>query len=473
MDKYVKRSDSDRSRSVSGDSSCSSVSYRTSTPAPSASRAHTPQGTSDISLSDVELDSSQLFTQDIEESGTEQEDQRKRQEGTRQLKAMLWHLEKFFVFDSYVRTENDTLEGKSVHTGRARCQQKTCRSKGKAATYTYTTRSKVNLKKHYEKMHSAMLQCVRTAFDGASKRGCPKAREDELPAKRGGRQLCLEESFSRKDIVTPEVLRKTCTRWFIDTMMPLSLIDHPTTRHFFSLLAPEFSAPSRRTLGREIDQVSATAKSDLFSMLYDTSYVATTADSWTAHNRAFIGMTCHWIGQDLRRQHGTLACKEIKEKQTNVVLAQAIFDVHHEFGLGNKVVATTTDNGANYVAAFKYFGVGNMPVEEEEEQDPEVVVGQPANLHAQLEEVAPAVVKLPKHYRCGAHTLNLIATADVQSVAEWNQGLRAPFTKAAAKAQGTWNLQNRSSVVANSIKEKTGRKLKTYCVTRHSAIFYI
>ncbi|KAG0723926.1 hypothetical protein GWK47_041696 [Chionoecetes opilio] len=455
MDKYVKRSDSDRSRSVSGDSSCSSVSYRTSTPAPSASRTHTPQGTSDISLSDVELDSSQLFTQDIEESGTEQEDQRKRQEGTRQLKAMLWHLEKFFVFDSYVRTENDTLEGKSVHTGRARCQQKTCLSKGKAATYTYTTRSKVNLKKHYEKQE-----------------GLPKAREDELPAKRGGRQLCLEESFSRKDIVTPEVLRKTCTR----------------SPHHQAFLQPP-GAGVFRSVQEDPGQgnrpgFSATAKSDLFSMLYDTSYVATTADSWTVHNRAFIGMTCHWIGQDLRRQHGTLACKEIKEKQTNVVLAQAIFDVHHEFGLGNKVVATTTDNGANYVAAFKYFcnartrnkqtnndgktlathfGVGNMPVEEEEEQDPEVVVGQPANLHAQLEEVAPAVVKLPKHYRCGAHTLNLIATADVQSVAEWNQGLRAPFTKAAAKAQGTWNLQNRSSVVANSIKEKTGRKLKTYC----------
>ncbi|KAG0716703.1 hypothetical protein GWK47_009063 [Chionoecetes opilio] len=92
-------------------------------------------------------------------------------------------------------------------------------------------------------------------LDGASKRGCPKAREDELPAKRGGRQLCLEESFSRKDIVTHEVLRRLAP-------------DHPTTRHFFSLLAPEFSAPSRRTLGREIDQVSATAKSDLFSMLH-------------------------------------------------------------------------------------------------------------------------------------------------------------------------------------------------------------
>lgn len=94
--------------------------------------------------------------------------------------------------------------------------------------------------------------------------------------------------------------------------MPLSLIDHPATRHFFSLLAPEFSAPSRRALMSEIDQASATARLDLSTTLYDTSYVATTADTWTAHDRAFIGMTVQWIGQDLRRQHGTLACKEIK-----------------------------------------------------------------------------------------------------------------------------------------------------------------
>ena len=89
-----------------------------------------------------------------------------------------------------------------------------------------------------------------------------------------------------------------------------------------------------------------------------------------------------------------------QEKQTNVVLAQAIYDTHQEFGLGNKVVATTTDNGTNYVAAFKYFGASDVPVEGGEEQDPEVVVGQPANLHAQLEEVVPAMIKLPKHYRC-------------------------------------------------------------------------
>lgn len=59
-----------------------------------------------------------------------------------------------------------------------------------------------------------------------------------------------------------------------------------------------------------------------------------------------------------------------------------------------------------------------------------------------------------------------MATADVESVEGWNQGLRAPFKKVAAKAQETWNLQDRSSIVSNSIKEITGKKLKTFCVTR-------
>ncbi|KAG0720002.1 hypothetical protein GWK47_049324 [Chionoecetes opilio] len=89
-----------------------------------------------------------------------------------------------------------------------------------------------------------------------------------------------------------------------------------------------------------------------------------------------------------------------------------------------------------------------MPVEEEEEQGPRGGgLGPPANLHAQLEEwlllwlSCPSTTDVCTHPEPDRHP-------DVQSVAEWNQGLRAPFTKAAAKAQGTWNLQNRSSVVA-------------------------
>ena len=44
----------------------------------------------------------------------------------------------------------------------------------------------------------------------------------------------------------------------------------------------------------------------------------------------------------------------------------------------------------------------SISVEGQEEEDPEVVVGQPGNLHDQLDEVAPEVaLHLPVHYRCG------------------------------------------------------------------------
>ncbi|KAG0719949.1 hypothetical protein GWK47_049441 [Chionoecetes opilio] len=135
------------------------------------------------------------------------------------------------------------------------------------------------------------------------------------------------------------------------------------------------------------------------------------------------------------------ACKEIK----------GIFDVHHEFGLGEQGGGHHQENGANDGHACKYFGVGNDTCGGRGgARTLEVGFGQPATCMPKLEEVAPAVLSCQALQI--AHTLNLIATADVKSVAEWNQGLRAPFTKAAAKVQGTWNRRTAAYVVANSIK---------------------
>ena len=112
-----------------------------------------------------------------------------------------------------------------------------------------------------------------------------------------------------------------------------------------------------------------------------------------------------------------------------MLLAQVIYDVHQDFGLGHKVVATTTDNGANYVAAFKHFGVEDVPVEgdqeEEEEYLEEVVIGRPLDVHDQLEDRGEATLfELPKHHCRAAHTINLMTTVDIQKVNGWNSGSR-------------------------------------------------
>ncbi|KAG0721653.1 hypothetical protein GWK47_006264 [Chionoecetes opilio] len=85
-------------------------------------------------------------------------------------------------------------------------------------------------------------------------------------------------------------------KWFIDTMMPLSLIDPPHHQAFFHPPGAGVFRSVQEDPGREIDQVSATAKSEPLHMLYDTSYVATTADSWTAHNGGL-----HWHDVPLDR----------------------------------------------------------------------------------------------------------------------------------------------------------------------------
>lgn len=95
MDRFVTES------SRGSENQNTTVCVRTSTPTPTTS---TPSllDTSDIALSrlselsrlsDAELDSSQLSIEGMEDDETE-EDQRKRQEGTRQLKSMLEDLGK-------------------------------------------------------------------------------------------------------------------------------------------------------------------------------------------------------------------------------------------------------------------------------------------------------------------------------------------------------------------------------------------
>lgn len=263
--------------------------------------------------------------------------------------------------------------------------------------------------------------------------------------------------------------RQAWVKWFTTLCLAPSISDHPATKELMETFRPEFQLPSHTAMTNLIDQQEKKARKELMSNLKEVSHVATTADSWSAHNRAFLGATVHWIDpQTLERKKGTLACKELKDKQTKELLANELYAINSDFAITRKIVATTTDNGANYCAAFSHFGgTQDVPVPAAEDHDPDGGGVDIVDVHDLLEgqEFDADLPMLPTQRRCAAHTLNLLATADVRSVQGWNQG-RHPFIKAAAKAQALWNLHNRSSVFANKILDKFGRKLKTPVQTR-------
>jgi len=131
-------------------------------------------------------------------------------------------------------------------------------------------------------------------------------------------------------------------------------------------------------------------------------------------------------------------------------------DVLQEFGIRDKVVSTTTDNGANYVAAFNAFTPDPLPDLNDEREDAEdavLVVSVENRLSTKGDEGDEGdEIILPPNRRCSAHTLSLLATTDVKAVPGWSQG-NTLWRKATAKSHALWNLQNRATVAANKIKE--------------------
>ena len=75
---------------------------------------------------------------------------------------------------------------------------------------------------------------------------------------------------------------------------------------------------------------------------------------------------------------------------------------------------------------------------------------------------------LPPHQRCAAHTLNLVATNEVQKAAA--QGLsRKVFRSSMAKCAAIWNKAHRSTLAAEAVKEIADMMVLVPCVTRWSS----
>jgi hypothetical protein len=177
-------------------------------------------------------------------------------------------------------------------------------------------------------------------------------------------------------------------------------------------------------------------------------------------------------------QHAVLTCKWITGSHTYDVLADAMTSTHSKFGLQDKVRRTTTDNGSNFVKAFVQFGSiaealpaltvvpedevdpvdGEQPDEptlEQFEEEPETEAFVPVD---EALDHAVHVAILPKHMRCAAHTLNLVATTDAKNALQ-DELFESASTSAMKKAWQLWKTQSRSTTGADIIKEELNKRL--------------
>lgn len=68
---------------------------------------------------------------------------------------------------------------------------------------------------------------------------------------------------------------------------------------------------------------------------------------------------------------------------------------------------------------------------------------------------------LPAHILCAAHTLNLLATRDLEEILKCSPSFRISFNRALKRVTDLWNKCNRSKKAADLAKEVLGKKILT------------
>jgi hypothetical protein len=208
------------------------------------------------------------------------------------------------------------------------------------------------------------------------------------------------------------------------------------------------------------------------------------------------------------------------QSHTFSYLAELLTDIHKSFEIADKVVRTTTDNAANFVKCFRMFArrqeaMSTMAVDDEVNdaqlrampvrtatgmevadsialdadevaaindmywtgEGPKPGEDQFVDLDNVLMEVGQeerVTYSLPPHARCAAHTLNLVASADIERARVNQTGPLAfpkEFTTATTKAMRIWQLHARSDAFKAKIKDIVGTRLKTPVVTRWNSTY--
>lgn len=235
----------------------------------------------------------------------------------------------------------------------------------------------------------------------------------------------VSKNKSDKNKPTQDQFDDNILKYFIHSMIPLRAIEDPYFLKIFTDLEiseMHITLMSRRTLGRRIADYYEKQVTTIKSELSKVEYVCTALDIWSSKKRSFIGVTVHWIKDDLRRASVALACQRFKGVHSYDRLSEIIQEINADFNLNsNKIVASVTDNGSNFVKAFQTFGVklsnvelidtdkqfqGSQSTEDSSESDDEETTPlNPEDMHL-----------LPVHLRCCAHTLSLCATTDANKV---------------------------------------------------------
>ena len=265
-------------------------------------------------------------------------------------------------------------------------------------------------------------------------------------------------------------MQKLIVRHIVDDMKSLKSVESPTFRAIIHAAVPELNI-CRKTLGTKRKSEMEEVKQRIIGRLGQIDYVSTTADIWSARQRSYIGVTCHWIDPEkFVRCSVILGFRRFKGQRNYLRIAEVLNAIHSEYGLDTtKVTYVITDNGSNFLKAFREYGIQNGESPDEDENDSDARTAddmRTADISVILDNVSQdddddddiEIPYLPKHASCAAHTLNLLMTKDTEAALE-NSAYKSLYRSTTAKCTSITNAVHRSSLASETAHEVIGRTI--------------
>ncbi|XP_060866729.1 uncharacterized protein LOC132942408 [Metopolophium dirhodum] len=173
--------------------------------------------------------------------------------------------------------------------------------------------------------------------------------------------------------LTKQQINKVVFDYIIDEMKPLVTCEKPS----FQKLIMELSGitdtallPNRKQLASDLKERYTTYKITLSELVKKHLYICITADIWTANNKSFMGMTCHFIDNEsyASRHSYVLGCRRMKGTHDFLNIAKVITEIMETYNLNNsKITHIVTDNATNFGKCFQQsneYDVGNFNIDD-------------------------------------------------------------------------------------------------------------
>ncbi|XP_071749351.1 uncharacterized protein [Lepeophtheirus salmonis] len=216
--------------------------------------------------------------------------------------------------------------------------------------------------------------------------------------------------------------------YFVENALPLSTVESPAFQKLVSKIpvwpSDKLKTNLSCTTRKHLDIAYEAMKKELKKKIDAQEYVYVTADIKTINNKSFMGVTIHWIDADtLKRQNIGIAYKRFRGRHTYNALATDLEDIFFRYGLNSKVTPCVTDNGSNFVKAFKEFQQAQPESHEEQEEEASEVTF--TDLHNVLttatdDDDCHSICALPPH-----HSSPVYRSTTGKYPALWTKGSRS------------------------------------------------